>query len=1090
MGIIVDSTGDNAQVEFDSISTAINPSVSVTDNGWAKGVWIGPHNVLQLPNCPEGSWCCDPPLFETESISITIYHPSGYTNTVNRYIMWKAPDFVDKLPNAFNKKFYFYATNGEQWADGSQSYIPIASDLFDEFNPIIWWQNEDGTEFLYVGEDGVQALLGSGQENNLPRNVYSSNGLHGVEGSNIVINPRQMTWNQIENGLVNFTGSPLDKNVGVRGLIIPIGLSTSYKLDIAYNGSGINDFTIDDKGKLITTSAILTYNEPLNTGIEIESLDGLFLRDGIHSPNIVSTVTWKNELIKKTFIMVDGTIKDVALPIVTFKSGLCIQENSKVIKTPTGTIISPIDTRGNFGCLDIAYDKDATLTSYSVQTSLSRTTSFESISNDIHTHACTVDDSGNGQTTSTIVLKGIVIDHEHIITNYETNVVDLHSHGLRCVAITQLNPTLNTSLNITINGYAVYDPTNCEPNSAGNASYLPILPYGNRMIWSTLNILGYTPSTPKLEIISIRTGTDLKNSEGQIVPDNSSSSPSATYFTAYSPYETAKGIDIKATGQFSEYVYEDYPGHSIIVPARPVDDGSRMTYTVSSYKPLKTENTEKNPDMSIVAPDLIIDYAILKITVSIASEGQYAERFFYILISSNLQWIPGFTSLMPEFSNDSSYITTALDKIGWVGSSPLHDAVKEVSQKIVQFQTDNPSHKQSQKVIFLVTDGDENTSEVSLDQAINSISFIDGVKATPAIGIQLGHPSSYDEIIMKKYAVDTNGKVYQIIDFIQSDITNLIDQILETADFGINYGTYSNIFEFDPAAIPISFSLGNTLLPDGSNIVYRIRYSADDVIWSTWSNWVDRNTPIEYDESIGRISKYQIEVAFFGNKYFETPTLYETSEGVSSAITYYKPLTYTTFFQPFSPGTSLSSNPTNINDLEYVSSILITHEADIPSTSTVNYGIVQSEDLDINEYLIDGKTISPDKYEILLTRYNEPLSTLDNKNYIALNGRWPKSNSVTVYRFNSQNPNGLLVPESYYSTNSIEGVITFFNVQITTDSFVICVEFKPFVRLIANVTNYGKDGAIINHIGVIYNIMKRIPYDLNGNIIHKPINKR
>ena len=107
-----------------------------------------------------------------------------------------------------------------------------------------------------------------------------------------------------------------------------------------------------------------------------------------------------------------------------------------------------------------------------------------------------------------------------------------------------------------------------------------------------------------------------------------------------------------------------------------------------------------------------------------------------------------------------------------------------------------------------------------------------------------------------------------------------------------------------------------------------------------------------------------------------------------------------------------------------------------------------------------------------------------------MNGRWPESCAVSVYRINGQNPNGLLISASDYAINSSEGRITFFNAQSSTDSFIICVEFQPFVRLISKIDNSGNEGAIIHHIGLMYNIMKRIPYDSDGSIIHKTISVR
>jgi hypothetical protein len=116
--------------------------------------------------------------------------------------------------------------------------------------------------------------------------------------------------------------------------------------------------------------------------------------------------------------------------------------------------------------------------------------------------------------------------------------------------------------------------------------------------------------------------------------------------------------------------------------------------------------------------------------------------------------------------------------------------------------------------------------------------------------------------------------------------------------------------------------------------------------------------------------------------------------------------------------------------------------------------------------------------------------TTNNKIYKALNGAWPDKVKISIYRINEQHINGILVNSSEYSSNNIEGIISFYNSQPENDKFVICVEVYPSFRLVCKVVNYGSKRAIIHHIGIVYNMMKRIPTDNNGTIIHTPINSR
>ena len=126
----------------------------------------------------------------------------------------------------------------------------------------------------------------------------------------------------------------------------------------------------------------------------------------------------------------------------------------------------------------------------------------------------------------------------------------------------------------------------------------------------------------------------------------------------------------------------------------------------------------------------------------------------------------------------------------------------------------------------------------------------------------------------------------------------------------------------------------------------------------------------------------------------------------------------------------------------------------------------------------------------MLTRYNEPLITDDNRVFTALNGNWPDRVDISVHRINEQYPNGIVVDASEYAPNNLEGIVTFYTTQPSTDQFAISVEVYPSFRLVCRVTNFGGKRAIIHHIGIVYNMMKRIPTDDNGNIIHTPINSR
>ena len=197
--------------------------------------------------------------------------------------------------------------------------------------------------------------------------------------------------------------------------------------------------------------------------------------------------------------------------------------------------------------------------------------------------------------------------------------------------------------------------------------------------------------------------------------------------------------------------------------------------------------------------------------------------------------------------------------------------------------------------------------------------------------------------------------------------------------------------------------------------------------------------------------------------------------------TYYQHQSFTTFFQP---------NELDINTDEYLATIHITHKADIPSTSTVRYGYTQFDSVNYEDYYSTTRPlIIPDRHTIILTRYNEKFLTEDKQTYTAINGGWNQTATIEVYKINDAIPNGQLVDPTIYAPNNIIGSIKFNNIQNEDDEFVLCVYFDPSYRILCDVTNYGPNYVVIDHIALLYNVSKRITRDNAGNIIHIPIEK-
>ena len=116
----------------------------------------------------------------------------------------------------------------------------------------------------------------------------------------------------------------------------------------------------------------------------------------------------------------------------------------------------------------------------------------------------------------------------------------------------------------------------------------------------------------------------------------------------------------------------------------------------------------------------------IRISATAYASGLQGSDTQISIIQSNIPWLPSVQKLLIEPTNDSIHLNAAITKINNVGSSQIHDAVYQAAEQIITYQTDNPEWENAHKVILLLTDGDENLSQHSLNQATDRVNFING----------------------------------------------------------------------------------------------------------------------------------------------------------------------------------------------------------------------------------------------------------------------------------------------------------------------------------------------------------------------------
>ena len=1108
-------------------STAMNcvEARVINTSGDAEGIIFGPHDPVIMVEkiCGADTVMAG----EIEKIKLVVSY-GGYTNTVERLIEWtgvnkskekdsKDPVFaypflakingdginnpIDPSYNPPNKMLNTWYEPSDvieaRWADGGD-LDRISCDL-DTDNIA----RSDG----WIGSLGIEKLKGFDQPDGLPNETKDYYVRHGIppdvsKGEKLwkwggvnnvkITSDRKERWGGSESysdndGEVQLSLQALNENIGWDPKLYGVFLNSQY-----FDGQNVSKCisvgappelvgVIDEFGDIIYhwryQVPCLNYSEPLAITVEVEELNNVFIRDGVSTATIVADVTWEGNYLNGK--LPDNALIDYPFPSVIFKVGTCQTPNFEVRET--GPDIWHDKRNQQSGCFIVAANNDVKLDQYTAVVSLSRTSVY-TLNGNSHTHVCSVDSDGNGVTTSVKILSGMVSYHTHSISNY--SVAGSHYHTLRSVAVVELQPTKNTDIDITVNAYVNYDPTNCNPYTPRTATDLVLT--GNRIMFSTLTI-------PRLRTRKLLSGIGIgKDYVDALASANSmisfkecvatggvcKTNPPPLLWAAENPTDTDKGFDILFKSKFTAYdVYDPVSGKYITIPEAPLEDGTPIQFEVRSFSALSALDGD---DIFVVRPDKVRNYMIIRVIVTVYyDDGLFYEDSIMALICSNLAWLPNVKSLLTEPTKDTTYLTDAISKVNSMGASQIHDAVKLAAQNIIQYQTDNPLWKDAKKTIFLLTDGDENTSENSINQAISNVKFIDGTYETPVIPIRFGFTENSDEILLRKYAVETGGSLKNMIDSDSTDVSLLIDEIVTDVNgsIGISYGTYTNIIDLGSDNLPSKLNLSNVVLPTGSKIIIRARISSDRENWSVWSSWMDVSKNIDFLldlSSKGRYFEYQVKL--FASPDFVSPELFS-----GATLDYYKAQNFAIFFQPISM---------DINSTDFVSSIHITHAANIPATSIVNYGFVQKDSVDFNDYFSTTRPlIVPDRHTILLDRQDEMLLTDDFQTYKPINGRWPQDSEIEVYRVNPLIPSGILIDPETYIVNSNEGNIKFYNIQNSSDIFVICISMDPVFRIVCNIVNYGPVGGIIDHIGILYNTTTRIPKDSLGNIIHIPVSE-
>ena len=1032
---------DGTLVNVSKGSAPLSPTVGETDNGAVNGYFLGP----LLPSLPMSS----KDGYAVESIGVVVHHSSGWVRKVTRNVVYTAGG------KSSTYEFFMYATAPvtTYWADGTPISDVVSIDLDDTTNnTVVAYNGTTDIPLYWVGAYGRQRLMGYQQPDSFPCPLYTKcwSVTNNTKVAENVLVPTVAAWDK---SYVNLNIIPLNKNVGFGAeKKVYCDVLSSYMTGVS-SVSGYATITTPDAaphdtddwsqaGAYAYKLIPISFKDPLSIQLY---MDSVLVRDGQTAVNVVAEVLWKDMPLRKT-VTVAGADITYPLPNVSFVVGGCSSLNNS-----GGDLASvPIDPRGAASaCLTMTHNADVSLSSYVSTVGFTRTNRYTDLSDNTHTHTCELDSDGTGVTTSLIVLNGTVVAHTHVITNYSVSTAGGHTHEVASVALVQIQPTLSVA-DIYVNGTVVYDPSNCMSATTTSS------PGTNRLAFNSVFSPGGTPGVTKPTLMM-----SIAFSDGEsytFVKDDNSSGP--TFYTSKTITETKNSINCDVYTKWSSYIAGYIGEDPIIVPERPVDDGTRIAIEMDVF------DAKKKNSKSVPAP-----YLLVSVSAAACVEGESANTTSSFGLFSLLKWIPSCTALVDQPSNDLLNRTTAIGKIRSLGASQMFDGLYLAADRAIQYRRDNnlPDLKH---VIVLCSDGSENNSTVTIQQAVNNIQLIDHDN-TIALFNQLSAGCESDRAILEYMSINLGGFHDCIFNMSSTQLDDLITEQTTRDSFYINNGYYANRYVFDEPRVLSSISMTDVLLPAGAQYVYRYRTSTDGSNYGAWSPY---QSNIFIPEQV-KIKALEYQAYFKGNNVFDSPVL---KQGMNAS--YFEPRSAMIYFRPLLTNGSMDT---------YAQAVHITHTGEIPLTTEISYGYNQNGSILPDDYYVIPKgTVEANKYSIVLTRNNELLTSSDFRTYTALYGPWDTTATFSVYRFNTNNPQGVLVAPSLYVSNARLGTILFATPQPSTDYFCISVDLLPQMALMCKITNNGAEAATIDHIGLMYATMQRIVRDTKGNIIHQPLSAR
>jgi hypothetical protein len=440
---------------------------------------------------------------------------------------------------------------------------------------------------------------------------------------------------------------------------------------------------------------------------------------------------------------------------------------------------------------------------------------------------------------------------------------------------------------------------------------------------------------------------------------------------------------------------------------------------------------------------------------------------------NNQPWLPQVVPVIEDNAGTLDDMASALDRLSrerpW-GGTTVYDAIYEAGQTMILDATG------VKKMVYILTDGEDNQSHFAATDAITEMNTIYGPQLSPVVAslfriipddLYLTQGVRVRALDMENLCTETGGSAL----YVTSDqgIEQSVQQIINAKGF-IGSGTFTFQIDLGDEVLIESLSALFSLPDDETNGEWQYSVGLEDGSWSLLTEFFDADAQILPVNTFGRylrvIISFSVDINLdeYNAQKLIPPKFFEFQ------LVYHKSKESYIFFTP---------KTTN----SYVHQVVLTLDCTRPPGSEVVLGVTDTPSATWEDYDSSASPAVENSSRVVFsirmpingqTYSLEPLIPFDGYVFQAAYGKWSNGSTVQVYE------NGeTLVDSSTYQVIADKGLIVFST--YTDASYLVGITGKKGISVAAKIINriHG-DPVIISGAGYMYSYVEEQGYSASG----------